>query len=1411
MWYRTRQGAVALVVEMLDTVGNERPMTQLRPTAKPDLLATLLPLDRKLAELKALLVELQTRAAFFELVRTLSIASPDGRAWNIGKLQESLDRLRQKKILGANHAIEPDWIEPLTLDLLARPDGVALVRTLRQALPKSPRDVRRHPWDFPPPLLDDVDFARSLRLAALLKDEAEVERLAALAEIADADMGSDRHSLPVLLAACPADPGFVDSLPPRLRDRVAAAHIGMLLDFGHVDESGSALIATARRNGWGPGLPLLDRALLRLDIMAERFESAQERIERVRLDDPVAAMSAEAALAFLGGRNDEALELFRAALKLRRKRVGKRKLALADEAGLLHVLALFANGSTALHAEIEALLPAIESGEGPGSPCVPVLTALLEFVAGENGKFRAECHVGAKSLNPLATAVIVLALGLIDGALAEQRVAYSAASIQRWRGELPLPLRILAEVHARSPRDAIGWTNQLIRLGPATRLRFLDIVPARDPWERSLDRIEGLLGAGRPDTAKADPRARAKRLAFLLDPVTMEITPQEQTAKPGGWSSGRAVSLKRLHSRDPKLDYLTPADLSVTATIRLESGYYYDQTVFGFDPYKAPLQLVGHPLVFDARAPERRVELVRYPAELIVREAGAGIMITLSHFSAQPAVFIEEETLTRWRVVELPKALVELGEVLTARGLVVPKSGRDRIVELIKTENPRLPIRSELAGIEGDAMAGDPTPVLQIAPAEEGLAIGAVVRPSGAEGPICPPGTGARSVLVTRGGLHRRVNRDLAAEAASLDSVIEACPALAPWRAGDQNWLIAGFVAGLEALQELQACPVPVKIEWPEGTAIRTTRTAGVKSVSLAITSARDWFEISGKIAVDEDMVIDMADLLARLGQARGRFVPLDDGRFLALTEDLKRRLEGFAAVTEEAKDGRRIGAAGALAVEELVSAAGKVDAAKRWKDLLARIDAANRVEPRLPAGFEAELRDYQLDGFIWLSRLCQLGLGACLADDMGLGKTVQSIALLLAEAPKGPSLVIAPTSVCHNWELESARFAPGLRIHLLAAAKDRAGLVESLGPGDVLVASYGLLHHESALLASRNWVVAIFDEAQNLKNAETRRAQASKQIEAGFRLALSGTPVENRLDELWSLFDTVAPGLLGSRDGFQRRFAAPIERGRSASARNALKLLLRPFLLRRTKAAVLAELPSRTEIVIEVEPGEEERAFYEAVRRKALASLENLSGDGGQKRIHILAEIMRLRRAACHPSLVDERSTIESAKLGALMELVQELRANRHRALVFSQFTGHLDRVAAALDRAGVEALRLDGSTPAAERARLVASFQSGEGELFLLSLKAGGTGLNLTGADYVVHLDPWWNPAVEDQATDRAHRIGQTRPVTVYRLVSKGSIEEKILALHATKRDLAADFLDGAEAAARLGEDELMALIRG
>jgi SNF2 family DNA or RNA helicase len=308
--------------------------------------------------------------------------------------------------------------------------------------------------------------------------------------------------------------------------------------------------------------------------------------------------------------------------------------------------------------------------------------------------------------------------------------------------------------------------------------------------------------------------------------------------------------------------------------------------------------------------------------------------------------------------------------------------------------------------------------------------------------------------------------------------------------------------------------------------------------------------------------------------------------------------------------------------------------------------------------------------------------------------------------------------------------------------------------------------------------------------------------------MALSGTPVENRLSELWSLYRLVFPGLLGSRESFRERFIAPIERERDARARAALARVVRPFLLRRTKAEVARELPPRVETLAAVSLSEGERHLYEDVR---LASLERLKeASGPQKRFEVLAALTRLRLAACHPRLVDADSPLSSSKLERLLELLEAARAEGGRALVFSQFVKHLALVREALEARGVAMQYLDGQTPAAEREGRVAAFQRGEGDVFLISLKAGGTGLNLTAADHVFHLDPWWNPAVEDQATDRAHRIGQTKPVTVTRLISEGTIEEAILALHEEKRDLATSLLSEADGAAALSTEQLLALLR-
>jgi SNF2 family DNA or RNA helicase len=429
----------------------------------------------------------------------------------------------------------------------------------------------------------------------------------------------------------------------------------------------------------------------------------------------------------------------------------------------------------------------------------------------------------------------------------------------------------------------------------------------------------------------------------------------------------------------------------------------------------------------------------------------------------------------------------------------------------------------------------------------------------------------------------------------------------------------------------------------------------------------------------------------------------------------------------------------------------------------------------------------------------------------MGLGKTVQALALLLHRAPNGAALVIAPTSVGINWQREAARFAPSLRVVLFRGSKALAGL-EGLGPNDVVVTSYDLVVRNMDRLKAIEFDTLVLDEAQAIKNPTTRRARAVFALDRRFTLALTGTPVENRASELWSLFRAVAPGYLGSVDHFREQFIRPLETG-DEDARRALAGSVRPFILRRLKSEVARDLPPRSDVRIDVELSEKERALYEQLRKSVVAELDPQnkveSVEPRDRRFQVLAALTHLRRLASDPRLVYPETRVVSSKLTVLRSLLSELRAEGHRALVFSQFTSLLAHVREILDGESVPYEYLDGSTPVKKRMAAVDAFQAGRSDLFLLSVKAGGTGLNLTAADYVIHLDPWWNPAIEDQATDRAHRIGQTNPVTVYRMVALGTVEETIYDLHHTKRELVAALLAGTDSSAPLKTEDLMELL--
>ena len=552
-------------------------------------------------------------------------------------------------------------------------------------------------------------------------------------------------------------------------------------------------------------------------------------------------------------------------------------------------------------------------------------------------------------------------------------------------------------------------------------------------------------------------------------------------------------------------------------------------------------------------------------------------------------------------------------------------------------------------------------------------------------------------------------------------------------------------------------------------------------------------------------------ETLLKAAQGGSRFIAMGNGMYAALTRKLKERLSDLASVAETDKQGTRIPQLAAIWMDDALEGA-DLHADKDFSAAVERQRTAQKQTITLPGALQAELRPYQEDGYLWASRLAQAGFGACLADDMGLGKTLQSLALLLARAEGGPALIIAPTSVCGNWIAEAARFAPSLNLHLYSEV-ERDTVIEAAAAFDVVVASYNLVQQSGAQFAAKHWHTLIADEAQAIKNATTKRSQAVFELNADFRLALSGTPVENRLAELWSIMRFANPGLLGSLPRFNERFAVPIERDKDRDAQHTLRRLISPFLLRRTKSQVLQELPPRTELVIKITPSQEEFSHYEALRRQAIAETDKAlaANQSGQARMNVLAQLTRLRRAACDPRIVTPAYPVSGSKVQTFTELAGELVANGHKALVFSQFVDFLTLLREALDAAGIAYQYLDGATPASERSKRVAAFQSGKSDLFLISLKAGGFGLNLTAADYVVITDPWWNPAAEDQAMGRAHRMGQQRPVTVYRLVTQGTVEEHIVGLHNDKRALAESILGEGDAVNIPTTEELVALIRG
>ncbi len=1322
------------------------------------------------------------------------------------KLEPLLNRLRQLKLLTPGLACDPAIVESITRIAVAEGRFPTMAGVVRMVLPGGVLERSRNHSDR------DV-LVRDLRMAVYHKNVAAV----AACRFNMTVRATNWYQQPdPLCQICnrPFDPRWLESLPWPLQSDLLVTILADSYHFLQKDEEAldyvlrDAVLDVMEREG---GRDLAYAGIVRL-LLKARVGEARALYARFFGGKRPGLLGM---MEFLVGNDQAASQAFDACLRERGSRREWKKAYLPDGLeGVFYLLCLLRlqdhDRLNAIAAQLARKKPARKKARHSFQTIHRCFEAIVRTMNGDVENARRILTDLSPASKPFNAFFLILAHYWIDGRLGQEMIdQLSALLIQAREAKVNWLAMEIAELLCQVEAETPIRRNFVNKLKEEAGTRpVVSSVPIEEPWRRDLR----VLIQGPLPLKPAGGAVKRMVWLFAYQNGTVELEPKEQkiTVK-GTWSKGRKVALKKLAGTGP--EYLSTEDRRICAALEMTPGYYTEY--YRFNQQRLLPALIGHPRLFLKTAPSTRVEVVAGEPEVVVNrdEKRARIELNLAHEYGDDTVTIVAETPTRFKVIELDADQRRIVRTLGKGGLSVPAEAMDLVLQAVAAMASVVTVHSSVGDVGGEVVQtkADSTPNIHLVPEGSGFMVEMFVKPFAENGPYLKPGRGADTVIAEIEGRKLQAHRDLEQERRRAREVLKACPLLGGASNPAHRWTLQGpeeclqLLFDLKALQELGQ----VIVAWPEGEKLKVSREIGFNRLQLRIHSRADWFGVDGGIRVDDERVMDMKQLLDLLPGARGRFIPLGEGEFLALSRKLQQSLEELDAFAQ--RRGRELGLhpLAALAVEDLIDQVARLEVDTGWKARLQEIRTGLEWTPEVPGDLEVELRDYQRQGYVWLARLARLGFGACLADDMGLGKTVQSLAVMLQRASLGPSLVVAPTSVCMNWIEEAQRFAPSLRVRLLGS-NSRRKVVHSLGDHDLLVCSYGLLLQEAQLLASVPWNTIVLDEAQAIKNVATKRARAAMGLKGSFRIITTGTPIENHLGELWSLFNFINPGLLGTLREFTGRFAVPIEKHRDRAAAQRLKKLIQPFILRRTKAQVLEELPPRTEVMLRVEMEPEEAAFYEALRRRALERLAQDNGPQPQLHVKILSEIMRLRQAACNPRLILPESTIPSAKLRLFSEVLTEILENGHKVLVFSQFVGHLALIRAFLDERGIPYRYLDGSTPPKIRQQEVKAFQDGCGDLFLISLKAGGLGLNLTTADYVIHMDPWWNPAVEDQASDRAHRIGQQRPVTVYRLVVRHTIEEKIVRLHQEKRDLAGNLLAGTDVSGKISAEELLQLIR-
>jgi SNF2 family DNA or RNA helicase len=1155
-------------------------------------------------------------------------------------------------------------------------------------------------------------------------------------------------------------------------------------------------------------------------MLTGKSRKIENWLKKHRTDNTENSLCLQGWMAFLQGENERAIQYYEAAYEILKKNSEKRKSYFDNFMGVFFVLALMKKNSAQRLKQARTCLSVVTTGNYMFSEIYSLLNYSLQFLTG-NSKAANDLfiytHISSLYNFSRYTKFIELFFKIftyywIDKNKAKENFSkineiYNSAEIN---------------AYPWFKHELAGLINILSHNGERTTYKpeskyLIDVVKQTNIWEHTLNALLALKDKSRTKTEQSDDDFRMVWFLDYQNNGYCGVRPREQKRKPNGrWTKGRPIALKRLHTELQSFSYLTLQDKQICSHIyahEYKDGWYTNVEYIFDDKYLSAV--IGHPLIF-LQDGVSRVELVKGKPELrITKQKNGKIFLELF---PKPSSGNEEnyqavkETETRIKLVSIDDEYQRIAAIL-GKGIRVPASAKNKLRQIIEKFASDITIHSDIGGkseqlIEVEA---DTKIHVHLIPVGNGLKISLFVRPFAMGGAYYSPGSGGRNVISEINGRQLQTTRDLAQEKQKVAELIDNCPTLQRYEENQGEWLLDETGDSLELLLELDELRQQITLEWPEGEKFKLAGQASLSQFHLSIKRQKDWFAATGNLFIDEQLVIDMQQLLTLTEKSQSRFIELKDGQFIALTNEFRKRLQELGRYSEKYGKGIRFHPLAALALEGLTNSVGQLKTDMAWKSHVKKLQSAQDFAPQLSSTLQAELRDYQLEGFLWLAYLSHWGVGACLADDMGLGKTLQAMAMLLKHAPDGPSLVVAPTSVCMNWLAEAKRFAPTLNMIQFGGA-NRKKILDRADKFDVIICSYGLLQQSRAaeMLAVVPWQMVVLDEAQAIKNFFTKRSKAAMKLQGKFKLITTGTPIENHLGELWNLFQFINPGLLSSIESFNKNFAAPIEKNKDRQARRHLQKLIQPFILRRTKNQVLEELPARTEIRLTVELSKEEMAFYEALRQQAVAQLsESKEKSGGKKYLKILAEIMKLRRACCNSALVNEEIVLPSSKLAMFGKILHELLENKHKALVFSQFVGHLNLIRVFLDEQKIHYQYLDGSTPVKQRKIAVDSFQAGKGDVFLISLKAGGLGLNLTAADYVIHMDPWWNPAVEDQASDRAHRIGQQRPVTIYRLVAKDTIEEKIVEMHNQKRHLADSLLEGSDMSGKFSSKELLELI--